>query len=156
MEIVNNSSLQLILSVFEKDIRQIKIGQKVKFSSLGDFNDSYTAIVSSVGHTINDDSKTIQCIAQISNIDSLNFVNKTFVNAKILIANSEAKALPNQSIIKIGKEKSILVLEKNENEIYYFKKVLITPKKTSNGYTEIEEQEDFKNVLIKGGYNISN
>ncbi len=40
MEIVNNSSIHLILSVFEKDIRQIKLNQKVKLSFLGDFNNS--------------------------------------------------------------------------------------------------------------------
>ncbi len=61
-----------------------------------------------------------------------------------MVANTGAKALPSQSIIKIGKEKSILVLEKNENEIYYFKKVTITPKKLLMGILKLKNKKTLK------------
>ena len=61
-----------------------------------------------------------------------------------MVANTGAKALPSQSIIKIGNEKSILVLEKNENEIYYFKKVTITPKKLLMGILKLKNKKTLK------------
>lgn len=86
MEIVDNNSLQLVLSIFEKDIAKLKINQKVKFNNI-DNNSEFSAEISSIGKTIDEKSKTIQCIAQIENINNYNFVNKSYIDAKIQVNN---------------------------------------------------------------------
>jgi cobalt-zinc-cadmium efflux system membrane fusion protein len=154
MKIVNNKELQLILSIFEKDVNKLMVGQEVKFSSIGDFSKEFNAKISMVGRTINKESKTIKCVAKIDNVSSLNFVNDSFVNAKIIVGNSEAKAISSQAIIKSGKDNYVLVNVKKESGIYYFEKVKVETGSSFNGFTEILNDVEMDNILVKGVYNI--
>jgi|LGVF01.1.fsa_nt_gb cobalt-zinc-cadmium efflux system membrane fusion protein len=154
MEIVNNKKLQLKLSVFEKDVNEIMVGQKVDFSLVDKFDETYFAKISTVGKAIDEQSKTIQCIAKIDGLDNHDFVNKSFVNAKIVVDNSEVKALSDQAIINLGKDKYVLMLDKIEGGIYFFKKVKVSLGSTSRGFVEVTSDIELKNVLVKGVYNI--
>lgn len=154
MEIVDVNQLQLQLSVFENDIQSIKIGQELEFKSMGDSGSVHFAYISSIGKTINSETKTINCIAKIRKEADLSFINNTYVEAKIFVDQVEANSLPSDAILKSNQQYYVLVLENSDEQNYYLKKVRVDIGKTSNGFTEIKNGSELAKVVIQGVYNL--
>jgi membrane fusion protein, heavy metal efflux system len=154
VEIVNIDKLQLQLSIFEDDISKLKSGQLVYFKSLGEQELSHTATLVSIGKAINVDSRTIQCIANISNEVGKEFINRSYVEASLIVNQSEANALPNEAILKSAEGNYVLVLDKSDSEASYLRKVFVTIGRNSDAYSEIITDEFRGKVLIKGVYNL--
>ena len=155
VEIVDINQLQIQLSVFEKDIAKLKPGQTVNFRSPGEISFNNKATLVSIGKAVNPDTKTVTCIAAIKNSQQANLINQSYIEAIIAVNNSQAKALPTESLIKSGKDYYVLLVEKSDNEAYYFRKQKVTIGLTSKGFTEITDDIDLTKVLIKGVYNLS-
>ncbi|MCF8297056.1 MAG: efflux RND transporter periplasmic adaptor subunit [Saprospiraceae bacterium] len=153
MEIVDVKQLQLQLSVFEKDINYLDIGQEIQFNTSGNSDSIYTAKISSIGKTIDEESRTIKCIANIISKKE-NLINHSFVEAKIIVKQRKVKALPSEAILKSANDYFVLAVEKTENNIYYLRKVKVDIGMTFNGFTEILNNENLKKVLTAGVYNI--
>ncbi|MEA1898807.1 MAG: efflux RND transporter periplasmic adaptor subunit, partial [Bacteroidota bacterium] len=154
IKIIDVNQLQLQLSVFENDLKELNIGQNIKFYSLGRPNTIHYARLSSVGKTINLESKTIQCIAKINNEDGFSFINNSYIEARIIINQREAKALPNEAILKSGKDYYVFIVEKSDKQIYYFRKVKVNIGSVSNEFTEIIAGEGLTKVVTNGVYNL--
>jgi len=154
IEIIDINRLQLQLSLFEDDIAKLKTGQKVKFNTLGESALIHSATLISVGKTINQESGTIKCIAKIDNEDNVNFINHAYVEASVVVNKNEAKALPNEAILKSEKDYYVFVVEKIEDEVYYLKRLKVNIGRVSNDYSEIVGVELPDKVLIKGVYNL--
>jgi cobalt-zinc-cadmium efflux system membrane fusion protein len=154
IEIVDVSQLQLQLLVFENDVSKLKAGQAVRFNSLNEPVTGHAATLMSIGKTINPESRTIQCIAKIENGVGTDLINRTYVEAKVTVAQKKAMALPNDAFVKSGKDHFIFIVEKQKDQTYYLRRVKVSIGKTSGDYTEISGGTDFKTVLIKGVYNL--
>lgn len=155
VEIVDVSQLQIQLSVFEKDIAKLKLGQTIKFSSPGEnvFNNQATLV--SIGRAVDPDTKTVTCVASIKNSQHANLINQSYVEALIAVNSSEAAALPSDAIIKSGKDYYVFIVDKSDNEAYYLRKQKVNIGRISKGFTEIVDNIDFNKVLVKGAYNLS-
>lgn len=136
-EVVNVNSLQLQLSVFEMDVNKLRVGQKVSFGVSGNGSHSMKATLTTVGKTINPDTKTVDCIAKIDDPDKSKLVNQSYVEAKIQVNDLETKALPAEAVQKQEKEYFVFVLEKQEVDTYFLKKTKVEIGKTNNSFTEI-------------------
>lgn len=154
LEIVDVTQLQLQLSVFENDIKNIRSGQVIKFKSLGIPDQIYQASLISIGKTIDKETNTIQCFAKIENTNNLNLVNHAYIEANIIVDQNEAAALPNEAIVKSGKNYYVLVVEKSQEQIYYLKKVDVKIGSVSKGFTEILDGQGLTNIITQGVYNI--
>ena len=64
VEIVNTQNLTLELTIFEKDINKVSIGQKISFNSPGKADEKETAVIYQVGKAINSD-KTVKAYATV-------------------------------------------------------------------------------------------
>ncbi len=93
-EIVDINQLQLQLSIYEKDIDKIKVGQEVKFLTSNSEEQFHKARIKSIGRTIDQESKTIFCIAEITDKERSAFVNRTFIKASIIIRSTTSKDVP--------------------------------------------------------------
>ncbi len=156
-EIIDNTKLQLHLSVFENDIYKLKIGQNVQFSSSENPEKYYSAVITSVGRSINEQSKTITCIARINKTDDADFVNSSYIKARITVADKKVAALPDNAFVKSDNGYYIFKVEKNENNTYYLHKIKIKTGKSFRGYTEVLNPEEFENaeIVIDGVYNLN-
>lgn len=154
MEIVDVNQLQLQLSVFETDVKYIKVGQKIMFKSLGESNSIHSATLTSIGKTINPETKKINSIAKIDKTTDVKYINNTYIEATIYVNQTLAKALPSESILKSGQDFYVLLLEGSDSENYYLRKVAVNVGRISNGYTEIFEGDDLGKIMIKGVYNL--
>lgn len=136
-EVVNVHNLQLQLSVFEMDVNKLRVGQKVRFGVSGSGAGSMNATLSTIGKSINPDTKTIDCVAKITDADQNKLVNQSYVEAKIQVNDLEAKALPAEAVQKIANEYFVYVMEKQEDTTYFLKRTKVETGKSNNAFIEI-------------------
>jgi len=153
-EIIDNKSFQLKLNVFEKDIDKINNGQTVEFYLNANKARKYQATINAIGRTIMPDSKSIECYATITKNKNINLVNNQFVEGEIFATLDSVLAVPETAIINSGNEQYLLMLEKEENAIFYFKIIKVSNGRKANNYIELTGKKPLKKFLLKGTYNI--
>lgn len=152
-EVFDASMLYLRIAVFEKDIASLKEKQTVLFRLLGNSME-YTATLSSIGRKIDDETKTILCLAEINDIGKTNFVSNAYIEARIVTQIDTVVAVPEQAIVRSGGSDYILMLESQDSNTYYLSKILIEAGRRVDGYVEILNPPENKKVLTGGAYNI--
>ncbi len=154
MEIINPEMFQIKLSIFAKDIATLKKGQTVRFKSLNT-DDMYFATINSIGVTIENESKSINCYATVKDKNLSNLIVNEYIEAEIITNIDSVIALPSDAIIKSETENYILLLDSKDDSKYLFKKVEIKIGNQINGYTEILEPKIDGLILTNGIYNIT-
>ncbi len=153
-EIINPEMIQLRLSLFATDMTNVEKGQTVRFSPVN-ADGTYLATLTSIGVAIDDDTKTIDCYASISDNKPTNPIANTYVESEIITSTDSVTALPDEAIIKTETGNLILVLDKQENGSWYFTPVEVTLGRQYNGYSEIVNAGIHKQILTGGVYNIN-
>ncbi len=154
MEIVDNSSLQLKISVFEKDINYLKPGKTFKFYTINNKDSVYSATLKNIGKSINSKTKAINCLAEINKQQSVSLINNSFIKAEIISYEFEAPALRNEALIKSENNYFILSLVKSEGNTYFFEKLKVKTGRKSKNYIEIIDGDELIDVLVTGAYNL--
>ncbi len=153
-EIIDNNSFQLKLYVFEKDIDKINVGQTVEFYLNANKAQKYQATINAIGKTIIPDSKSIECYATIAKNKSINMVSNQFIEGEIFVTLDSVLSVPETAIINSENEQYVLMFEKEENAIFYFRKIIVNTGRKANNYIELTGQKPLKKLLLSGTYNI--
>jgi cobalt-zinc-cadmium efflux system membrane fusion protein len=153
-EIIDAETFQLKLSVFEKDIQKLHVGQKVEFQTAGINSENYRAKLSSVGKAINQNTMAIDCFAEIENLKSVSLVGGQYVEGDIIVATDTVLALPGTAVVSVENETFVLALEKEADDIIFLKKMPIQTGRKNSDFVEVSEFSGSKKLLLKGGYNI--
>jgi membrane fusion protein, heavy metal efflux system len=159
-EIVNTSNLNLELTLFEKDIDKVAIGQKLSFSLSNNAGPVYSAVITQTGKSISMD-RTVKVYASVSG-PSDNILPGMFVNAMIETAASPVPALPSEAIIRFDEKDYIFVFERSKEEhgkpFTEFRMIEVKKGITDKGYTGVILPEGFDpktaKVVINGAYNL--
>lgn len=151
-EIVDTKHLHAELTVFEKDIPNIKINQKVKFT-LANESEERVATVYLIGREIAQD-RTVQIHCHLDDEDA-DLIPGTYLKAYIESGDNQVTALPDEAIVKYqGKNYMFIAAE----EELHFTMVEVEKGNSENGYTEIVLPKDFNQadteVVIKGAYDL--
>ncbi|WP_372754211.1 efflux RND transporter periplasmic adaptor subunit [Labilibaculum sp.] len=155
VELINPNELQMHIAVFEKDIYQLKIGQKVLFKSLSKPDEIFTAQINSIGKGIDPETKSIICRAKIEEKAQKTLYNGSFIEAEIITHQKDAKAIPTESILKSGPDHYVFVLAKSDEKNYYLRKEKIRIGSESKGFSELLDSQKLDKVLIHGVYKLS-
>jgi cobalt-zinc-cadmium efflux system membrane fusion protein len=158
-EIVNTDRLTIELTLFEKDINKVNIGQKLRFSMLNG-ETQYSATITHVGRTIDVD-KTVKVYASIGE-NSASILPGMYVNSWIETSSNPLAALPTEAIIQFDEKEYIFIFEKDKEEngkpFTEFKMVEIKKGLSDGGYTEVVLPKGFDlvntKVVVKGAYNL--
>ena len=153
-EIIDSRAYQLKLSVFEKDINKVKTGQIVNYFINNNKSAPYFAKISSVGKTIMNDTKSIDCYAEIKNLDKTKLVSNQYTEGEIVIASDSVLSVPQSAIIQSENEAYVLMLEKSNDESYYFSKIKVNTGRKNNSFVELLDSPPSNKLLIKGTYNL--
>ena len=153
LEIVDPSKFEVILSVFAKDISLLKPGQTVRCQPIG-ANNTFIATLGTIGVAIDQETKTIQCHARITNSGETNLIANQLVASEIITAIDTMTVVPSEAIIKTEEGYYILTLNKKDQEQYLFNKVEVQIGREQDGYTEIKSNLTGDLIAIKGVYNI--
>jgi cobalt-zinc-cadmium efflux system membrane fusion protein len=155
MDIVSSEHLHLELDVFEKDIAQIKVDQKISYTIPALGTKVYQGEVSVISKEFNVDSKSVRIHGHMDG-DKPQFVNGLFINAKIWLSDNTSTALPENALIQDGENMIVYVgkNEKDEEEVE-FTAIRVIAGATDNGYTVtkfIDPIPDGMQIVTKGAY----
>lgn len=152
--IVNTENMYVELSVFEKDIAKIAIGQKVYFSMTGSEALS-EATVSLIGKEIRED-RSISVICHIDKRANNNFIPGMYVKARIETKMSETAALPEEAIVDFQGKQFIFLSDKNKGQVFRMEEVKTGS--TANGFTAVTLPADLdtarSQIVLTGAYNL--
>ena len=156
MEIIDSEHMHLELVVFEKDVRNIKEGQKIFFNTPEASNENFEAEVVLVGKTIDEQKRNVRVHGHLPDSIASEFTVGMFVEANIVTSEEKRPGLPEEAIIEQEGEYYILVLEKEDGENYYFRRQSVTPGETFEGVISLENAESLEKetVLLKGAFNL--
>ena len=155
MDIISSEHLHLELDVFEKDIANIKKGQKISYTVPALGQSVHYGSVEVIGKEFNANSKTIRVHGHLEGTKPT-FLKDLFINAKIYLNNEESSALPEEAIIKDGANSFIYVAnEKVDDKEIEFEKIAVVTGATDNGFTAvklIDTIPDGMQIVTKGAY----
>lgn len=154
IEIVDNNALQLSLSVFTKDVPRLKPGQKIKFGLTDECKNECTATLSRIGTSVDPGTRAIECYALFDGCKPVERINNAFVDARIVTNTYSANALPTDALAKMENDYYFLVLQKEDTDNYYFRKIKAHPGKHSGNLVEILNDLPKARILTHGFYNI--
>ena len=149
-DIVDNRFLHLDLTLFEKDISKVKVGNKIIFTDANDVSRSHPATIFALNKAFEDDQQAIIAHAKIDE-QTETLLPGMYIEARIQIDDYKANALPNDAVVSNGDEHYIYV-ETNKN---HYKQIAVKTGVSDMGFTEIlllEEIPHNAKIVIKGAY----
>jgi cobalt-zinc-cadmium efflux system membrane fusion protein len=154
MQIVNTDHIHIELTVFEKDVMNIKEEQHISFKIPEASNKIFEAEVHLVGTVIDETTRTVKVHGHLHEDEKNTFAIGMFVDAEIELSNKTALAILEDAILEDDHETHVLVLEHQENGNYTFKKVEVEVGKKHKGFVEIisDNIKPTDKILTKGAY----
>lgn len=149
-EILDNRYLHLDLTVFEKDIHKLAVGQKIIFTDANDISHDHPATIYSLDKAFLENQQAIIAHAKIEE-KTETLLPGMYVEARILVGNQKVNALPNDAIVNNGDEHYIYIQTKSNN----YRQVAVKTGASDMGYTEIIPLEEIPagtKIVIKGAY----
>lgn len=159
-EITNLSDIHLRLSIFEKDLANIKLGQKLRFGIGADAQATHTAEIFMIGKSFSAD-RTVFVLAHPDSRSS-DFIPGAFVSANISVIDQSALALPDAAIVTYGGKQLIYTLlghtKTDSTTHYHFQQHEVKTGTSSGGYTAITLPAGIDThrtpVVIRGAYSL--
>ena len=158
LEIVDTNHLHLELAVFEKDILNVKVGQKINFTVPEATKEVFNAEVHLVGKSIEGNDRTINVHGHLNDNIKQKLLTGMFVEAGIVISLKKGLAVPIDALITENNKAFVLLLNNDKNQ-YSFKKVAVSLGENSVGFVEIIPNNlvnQSSKILTKGVYDITN
>jgi cobalt-zinc-cadmium efflux system membrane fusion protein len=149
-ELVNPNDIHLTLTVFDKDVNKLAIGQKVFASSNSNPDKKYECEIVFISKSLSNDNAT-QVHCRFLQYDKT-LLPGMFMNATIELSGGNVTVLPNDAIVHF-ENKSYVFVEKGSRQ---FEMLEVQIGNAENGFTEIIDAEKLanKNIAVKGAYNL--
>lgn len=149
-DIVDNRFLHLDLTLFEKDISKVKIGNKVVFTDANEASHTHSATIFSLNKSFEDNQQAILAHAKIEGVTET-LLPGMYVEARIQIDDYKTTALPSDAVVSNGDEHYIYTEVKKN----HYKQVAVKTGVSDMGFTEILPLEEIPadaKIVTKGAY----
>jgi cobalt-zinc-cadmium efflux system membrane fusion protein len=152
-EIVDTEHLHAEISVFEKDIHHIKIGQKVAFTLANETQERF-AKVHLIGREISED-RTVRVHCHLSKEDK-DLLPGMYLTAYIDVKTSTNNTLPSNAFVDFEGKSYVFLLRKKPNDSYMFTRIEVEKLGEENGFTAFTSTQDLsnKNIVTEGAYKL--
>lgn len=152
-EIVDTEHLHAEISVFEKDIHHIKIGQKVAFT-LANENQERFAKVHLIGREISDD-RTVRVHCHLNQEDK-DLLPGMYLTAYIDVKASTNNTLPSNAFVDFEGKSYVFLLSKKLNDSYTFIRIEVEKLGEENGFTAFTSTQELNNkdIVTEGAYKL--
>jgi membrane fusion protein, heavy metal efflux system len=175
-EITNTDHLHAELSVYEKDIAKLKIGQKLHFYLANEPEVERNATIYLINPRINAD-RTIRVHCHLNKVEP-NLMPNTYLKAIIDLGETAKTALPDQAIVSFENKFYVFALQNTDNQIdskidtktnnhtdsttnsqakhYHFQFIEVQKGVAEHGFTEVILPENFDKtntqLVLKGAF----
>lgn len=148
-EIVNPSNIHLALTVFEKDINKLAIGQSLVAFTNTNPEKKHPCKIILIGKDFSDNRSTeIQCL--FTNYDKA-LLPGMYMNAEIELKSQQSNVLPSDAIISYETKNYVFVAKENKQ----FEMKEVATRNSENGFTEIiSDGLKDATIVTKGAYSI--
>lgn len=149
-ELINPTDIHLALTVFEKDVNKLFIGQKVLSYTNNEPGNKHHGDIILIGKDLGPDRSTeVHC--HFDDYDKT-LIPGTYMNADIEVTNKAAWVLPEEAVVRFENRQYVFVKKTTKT----FELLEIQPGVTENGFTEILNAESWqqKQVVGKGAYTL--
>ena len=149
-ELVNVADIHLNISVFEKDLEALAIGQKVITYNNSNPTKKHETEIILIGHSLSADKNTeVHC--HFKNYDK-NLVPGMYMNAEVELKNKRAHTISENAILRYENKDYIFIqIDKTT-----FEMIAVKVGAKENGFVEIENYTDLNEfpVVINGAYSL--
>ncbi|MDB5088076.1 MAG: efflux transporter, family, subunit, partial [Mucilaginibacter sp.] len=155
MEVVDNSKIHCDLTVFEKDLMLVKVGQKVSFQLTNQDNQVISGTINGINKSFENESKGVIVHAVINNKAQKNLIPGMYVTALISTGSKMTPAVPVDAIVRSEGKYYIFEVVANNNNKMKFKKTEVTTGVTELGYVQIKPLADLPadmQIATKGAF----
>jgi len=159
MEIINNEDLHIELSVFEKDILAVKEEQHIHFLVPEASKEVFNGKVHLIGKSIETNDRTINVHGHLEDNIKQRLLTGMFVEASIIVNSKKGLAIPADALITENNKNYVLLLEDEDANDYFFKKIAVTVGEKSEQYVEIIPDNlvnASSKIVVKGAFEIAN
>ncbi len=149
-ELVNPSDIHLALTVFEKDLDDIFIGQKLIAYNNREPEKKHECEVILIGKTLSED-RNAEVHCHFEKYDEL-LIPGMFMNAEINLKSVNSDVLPDEAIVLFKGHQYVFVQDHSN----HFELVEVTTGSNENGFTQIIDASNLvsKTVVLKGAYTL--
>ncbi|MFV8352983.1 efflux RND transporter periplasmic adaptor subunit [Flavobacterium sp. XS2P14] len=147
-EIVNPSDIHLALTVFEKDINKMVIGQSVvAYTNTNPEKKHYGKIIL-IGKDFSE-NKSTEMHCHFTKYDKT-LLPGMYMNAEIELNSQQSNVLPSEAIVNY-ENKNYIFIDRG-NKLFEMKEV--TTGTSENGYVVLDSNQDLNdlNIVVKGSY----
>ena len=151
-ELVNPTDIHLTLTIFEKDLYKISIGQKIFAYNNTNPSKKYICEIILIGKDVTPE-RTIQVQSHFEQYDK-SLIPGMYMNAEVEVSTNNAFVIPNDGLVRFeGKQ---YVFTQSENKKFEMQEV--TTANNENGFTQIifADSTDMRNktFVISGAYTL--
>lgn len=150
-ELINPDDMHAALTIFEKDMPKIKVGQAVSVSFVDDPSRQYECEIILVTRNVDDNRSGIaHCHFETM---PKNLLPGMFLNGSINIANAEAMTVPDEALVRYEGKQFVFL----ETGTRTYELIEVEAGVRDNGVVEITSgQQDLlnRNVVVKNAYSI--
>ncbi len=151
-ELVNPEDIHLSLTVFEKDLFKLSIGQNIFSYNNTNPSKKYTCEIILIGKDVSPE-RTVQVQCHFEQYDKT-LIPGMYMNAEVEVATNNAFVIPNDGLVRFeGKQYVFTQSDKNKFEMQ-----AVTTANNENGFTQITfaDSTDMRNktFVINGAYTL--
>lgn len=148
-EIVNPTDIHLALTIFEKDINKLAIGQSLVAYTNTDPDKKYPCKIILIGKDFSENRST-EMHCHFTKYDKT-LLPGMYMNAEVELKSQHSNVLPSDAIVNFENKNYVFVTRQNKQ--FEMKEVSIG--NSENGFTEIlsEDLKEFR-IVTKGAYSI--
>lgn len=112
LTIVNGNDVQVSANIFEKDIKQVQIGQRVRVKANGVPDQTFEGRVTVIGAVVNGDTRVVPVKATLENADGL-LKPGMFAELEVLTERTPTAvlAIPKSAVIETNDRKQVVFVE---------------------------------------------
>lgn len=149
-ELINPNDIYLSLSVFEKDIHQLAVGQTIFAFSNMQPDKKYVGQIYLIAPNLSNQGAS-EVLVRFEKYDKT-LLPGMFMNAEIELAGNNVNALPEAAIVRYEGKQYVFI----ENNNYHYQMQEVEVGSTENGFTEVilPENVQQKTFVINGAYNL--
>jgi len=146
-ELINPSDIHLNLTIFEKDLQHIGIGQRVLAYTNAKPDKKYETEVILIGHLVEGGRSEVHC--HFEQYDK-SLVPGMYMNAELQFKNQKVQFLPEGAIVSFENQDYVFV----ETSPRKFMMNAVQTGETSGGRTAVTTDLKGKKVAVKGAYSL--
>lgn len=149
-ELINPADIHLALTIFEKDLSKLSIGQKLFAYTNSQPDKKHECEIILIGKNLSTERST-EVHSHFENYDK-SLVPGMYMNAEIEIKNTNVYALPEEAIVRFENNQYIFITETESDFTIHEVKT----GDSENGFIEIISGADLvdKKIVLKGAYNL--